>query len=51
MRSASRILAAFGVLVLNEGLLPVHIIGILVIFVGLVFIDGRLVKRLRPAAA
>jgi drug/metabolite transporter (DMT)-like permease len=40
-----------GVLVLNEGLLPVHLVGILVIFVGLVFIDGRLVRRLRPAAA
>jgi drug/metabolite transporter (DMT)-like permease len=40
-----------GVLVLQESLQPIHILGILVIFLGLVFIDGRLVKRLRPAAA
>ena len=40
-----------GVLVLNESLLPAHFIGILVIFIGLVFIDGRLVKRRQPAAA
>jgi drug/metabolite transporter (DMT)-like permease len=37
-----------GVLVLNESLAPAHIIGILVIFVGLVFIDGRLVRRWMP---
>ncbi|MEO6013619.1 MAG: DMT family transporter [Devosia sp.] len=40
-----------GVLVLHEGFLPVHVAGILVIFVGLVFIDGRLVKRFMPAPA
>ncbi len=40
-----------GVLVLQESLLPVHFVGILVIFVGLVFIDGRLVKGLRRAPA
>ena len=40
-----------GVLVLHESFLPVHVAGILVIFLGLVFIDGRLVKWLRPAAA
>ena len=40
-----------GVLVLNESLLPAHLIGILMIFIGLVFIDGRLVKRRQPAAA
>jgi drug/metabolite transporter (DMT)-like permease len=40
-----------GVLVLNERLVPVHLIGIVVVFVGLVFIDGRLVRRARPAAA
>jgi drug/metabolite transporter (DMT)-like permease len=40
-----------GVLVLHESFLPVHVAGIVVIFLGLVFIDGRLVKRLRPAAA
>ncbi|MBN9306187.1 MAG: hypothetical protein BGO82_19035 [Devosia sp. 67-54] len=40
-----------GVLVLHESFLPVHVAGILVIFLGLVFIDGRLVKRRRPAAA
>lgn len=37
-----------GVLVLHERFLPVHIIGIVVIFLGLVFIDGRLVKRWMP---
>ena len=40
-----------GVLVLQESLLPVHLLGILVIFVGLVFIDGRLVKGLRRVPA
>ena len=40
-----------GVLVLHEGFLPVHVAGIAVIFLGLVFIDGRVVRRLRPAAA
>jgi drug/metabolite transporter (DMT)-like permease len=40
-----------GVLVLNESLLPVHFAGILVIFIGLVFIDGRLVKGFRRAPA
>ncbi|MEQ1901265.1 MAG: DMT family transporter [Devosia sp.] len=40
-----------GVLVLHEGFVPVHIAGIVLIFVGLVFIDGRLVRRAvaRPA--
>ena len=40
-----------GVLVLDESLLPAHLIGIMVIFIGLVFIDGRLVRRRRAAAA
>lgn len=40
-----------GVLILNERLLPVQIAGIVVIFLGLVFIDGRLVKRFMPARA
>lgn len=40
-----------GVLVLNESLLPVHLVGIVVIFVGLILIDGRLVRRARPAPA
>ncbi|MEO8756846.1 MAG: DMT family transporter [Devosia sp.] len=40
-----------GVLILNESLQPVHIVGVLVIFVGLAFIDGRLVKGLRRAVA
>lgn len=38
-----------GFLVLHERLLPVHFLGIAVIFVGLIFIDGRLVKRFVPA--
>jgi len=37
-----------GVLVLHERFLPVHVAGIVVIFLGLVFIDGRLVKRWMP---
>jgi drug/metabolite transporter (DMT)-like permease len=37
-----------GVVVLHEGFLPVHIAGIAVIFLGLVFIDGRLVRRWMP---
>ena len=40
-----------GVLVLHESFLPVHILGIVVIFFGLVFIDGRLVKGLRRGPA
>jgi len=40
-----------GVLVLHERLEPVHVAGIVVIFIGLVFMDGRLVRRLRPAPA
>jgi drug/metabolite transporter (DMT)-like permease len=40
-----------GVLVLHERFEPIHILGIVVIFFGLVFIDGRLVKRLRKAPA
>ncbi len=40
-----------GVLVLHEGFLPVHMAGIFVIFIGLVFIDGRLVGGKRKAAA
>jgi len=40
-----------GVLVLHESLLPVHFVGIFVIFLGLVCIDGRLIRRFRPAAA
>ena len=40
-----------GVLVLHERFELIHILGILVIFAGLVFIDGRLVRRLRRAPA
>ncbi len=40
-----------GVLVLHEGLVPVQIAGIVVIFLGLIVIDGRLVRRWLPAAA
>jgi drug/metabolite transporter (DMT)-like permease len=37
-----------GVLVLHESFLPIHIAGVAVIFLGLVFIDGRLVRRWMP---
>jgi drug/metabolite transporter (DMT)-like permease len=37
-----------GVLVLHERFQAVHIVGIVVIFLGLVFIDGRLVRRWLP---
>jgi len=40
-----------GVLVLHEGMQPIQIAGIAVIFIGLVVIDGRLLKWRRPAAA
>ena len=40
-----------GVLVLHEGFVPVQIAGIVVIFLGLVVIDGRLLGRRRPAVA
>ncbi len=40
-----------GVLVLHETLLPVQLAGMAVIFLGLVFIDGRLVKGFRRAPA
>ncbi len=40
-----------GVLVLHERFELIHILGIIVIFLGLVFIDGRLVKRWRKAPA
>ena len=40
-----------GALVLGERLLPIHLVGIAVIFLGLVFIDGRLLRRLRRSPA
>jgi drug/metabolite transporter (DMT)-like permease len=40
-----------GVLVLHERFEVIHILGIIVIFLGLVFIDGRLVKGWRKAPA
>lgn len=40
-----------GVIILHERFELTHFIGIVVIFLGLVFIDGRLVKRLRPSRA
>jgi drug/metabolite transporter (DMT)-like permease len=42
---------ALGVIVLHEGFLPVQAFGIAVIFLGLVFIDGRLVRGRRQAPA
>ncbi|MDC0739260.1 DMT family transporter [Cognatishimia sp. SS12] len=36
-----------GVLVLNETLLPIQLGGMAVIFVGLLFVDGRLFRRMR----
>lgn len=40
-----------GVLVLQERFEAAHVLGIAVIFIGLVFMDGRLVRRRAPAAA
>jgi drug/metabolite transporter (DMT)-like permease len=40
-----------GVIVLHERFTFVHLIGILVIFFGLIFIDGRLVRRWMPRPA
>src|SRR6218665_2612299 len=39
-----------GVLVLHERFDTLHVVGILVIFVGLIFMDGRLVRRKAAAA-
>ncbi len=40
-----------GVVVLNERFEAVHVVGMAVIFVGLVFMDGRLLKAFRKAPA
>lgn len=40
-----------GVLVLHERFDAIHVVGIIVIFFGLVFIDGRLLKRFQRAPA
>lgn len=40
-----------GVIVLHERFTLMHVVGILVIFFGLIFIDGRLVRRWIPARA
>jgi len=40
-----------GVIILHESFAPVQIAGIAVIFLGLVVIDGRLLKRFLPATA
>ena len=42
---------ALGVVVLREQFYPVQVLGIAVIFIGLVFIDGRLVRRKVPMPA
>ena len=39
-----------GYFILSESLEPVHFLGIAVIFVGLILIDGRLLKRFGPRA-
>lgn len=36
-----------GVLILQEQLLPIHMMGMGVIFLGMIFVDGRLLKMLR----
>jgi drug/metabolite transporter (DMT)-like permease len=40
-----------GVFVLHENFELIHVLGIVVIFVGLVVMDGRLVKRFTRAPA
>ena len=40
-----------GVLVLHERFDPIHVVGIAVIFTGLIFMDGRLVRRRAPLPA
>ncbi len=40
-----------GYFLLNESLLPVHFLGIAVIFIGLFAMDGRLLRLLQPAAS
>jgi len=39
------------VIFLGEAILPIQFLGMLVIFVGLLLIDGRLFKRFRRAPA
>ena len=39
-----------GVLVLHERFEAAHVIGVVVIFIGLIFMDGRLVRRRRAVA-
>ena len=36
-----------GVLILQEQLLPIHMMGMGVIFLGMIFVDGRLLKMMR----
>ncbi len=38
-----------GTIILNETLLPVHFLGMAAIFIGLLLIDGRILKRIRRA--
>ena len=40
-----------GIVLLHEIILPIQLLGILVIFVGLLVMDGRLVRRLRGTSA
>jgi drug/metabolite transporter (DMT)-like permease len=40
-----------GALVLHERLMPIHMVGIIVIFIGLVCMDGRLLRSFRRAPA
>ncbi|MDB5561439.1 MAG: family transporter [Hyphomicrobiales bacterium] len=40
-----------GVSLLHEVIQPIHLFGMAVIFIGLVVMDGRVVKRLRRVAA
>lgn len=39
-----------GVFILKEQLLPIHMLGMGVIFIGMIFVDGRLLKRLNGKA-
>ncbi len=40
-----------GYFVLSEELMPIHYVGIVVVFIGLIVIDGRMLKLFRPPVA
>lgn len=48
---APALAVVLGIVILGESLLPIQLLGMLVIFCGLLLLDGRVVRRFRRAAA